>query len=70
MHKFLLAAVLTVASIAPAMAQTNHVIRHSQQSIAALRIDAVAAPGFNTVGCVGPYLGAWEEGNPGTGNAC
>ena len=65
MHKFLLAAVLTVASIAPALAQTNHA-RHSQQLIAA----RVEAPRFNTVGCVGPYLGAWEEGNPGTGNAC
>ena len=64
MHKFLLAALLTVASIAPALAQTNHV-RHSQH--AALRIDA---PRFNTNGCVGPYLGTWEEGNPGTSNAC
>ena len=69
MDKFLLAAVLTIASIAPALAQTNHV-RHSQRSIAALRIDAVEAARFNTVGCVGPYLGAWEEGNPGTSNAC
>ena len=65
MHKFLLVAVLTVASIAPALAQTNHV-PNSQQFIKA----RVEAPRFNTVGCVGPYLGAWEEGNPGTGNAC
>jgi hypothetical protein len=69
MDKFLLAAVLTLTSIAPALAQTNHV-RHSQQSIAALRISTVAAPRFNTVGCVGPYVGAWDEGYPGTGNAC
>ena len=69
MDKFLLAAVLTIASIAPALAQTNHV-RHSQESLAAFRIHAVEAPRFSTVGCVGPYLGTWEEGNPDTGNAC
>jgi hypothetical protein len=69
MGKFLLGAVLTVASIAPALAQTNHG-RHSQESMAALRINAVEAPRFNTAGCVGPYLGTWEEGNPGTANAC
>ena len=69
MSKFLLAAVLTLTSIAPALAQTNH-IRHSEQSVAALRINVVATPRFNTLGCVGPYIGTWIEGNPGTGNAC
>jgi len=64
MDKFLLAAVLTLTSIAPALAQTNHV-RHSQQSVAAVRINATAP-----LGCVGPYIGTWTEGNPGTGNAC
>ena len=68
MDKFLLAAVLTLTSIAPALAQTNHV-RHSQRSVAALRINA-AAPRINTLGCVGPYIGTWTEGNPGTSNAC
>lgn len=69
MDKFLLAAILTLTSIAPALAQANHV-RHSQQSIAVLRINTVAAPGFNTVGCVGPYIGTWYEGYSGTVNAC
>jgi len=46
------------------LAQTNHV-RHSQQSVAAVRINATAP-----LGCVGPYIGTWTEGNPGTSNAC
>ena len=69
MDKFLLAAVLTLTSVAPALAQRNHV-RHSQQSVAALRVNAGAGPRFNTLGCVGPYIGTWTEGNPGTSNAC
>jgi hypothetical protein len=68
MDRFIIAAVLTLTSIAPALAQTNHV-RHSQRSVAALRINPTA-PRINTLGCVGPYIGTWTEGNPGTGNAC
>jgi hypothetical protein len=68
MNKFLLAAVLTLTSIAPALAQTNQA-RYSQQSVARLRINATA-PRFNILGCVGPYIGTWIEGNPGSSNAC
>lgn len=68
MNKFLLAAVLTIASIAPAFAQTNaNHNHHSLQSVAALRLNDVAA---QRVGCVGPYFGAWSEGYPGTDSAC
>jgi hypothetical protein len=64
MNKFLLPTVLTLTSIAPALAQTNH-IRHSEQSVAvaALRTNAVAYPRSNSCG---PYLGGWQEGYPGT----
>jgi hypothetical protein len=64
MDKYLLAAVLTITSIAPALARTNHV-RHSPRSIAALAINAVAYPRSNTVRC-SPYIGGWQEGYPGT----
>ena len=63
MDKFLLAAVLTFTSIAPALAQTNHI--RAEQSVAALRTNAVAYPRSNSCG---PYLGGWQEGYPGTAN--
>jgi hypothetical protein len=62
MDKFLLAAVLTFTSIAPALAQGTH-IRHSEQSVAALHTNAVAYPRYDSCG---PYLGGWQEGYPGT----
>jgi hypothetical protein len=62
MDKFLLAAVVTIATIAPALAQTNQV-RYSQRSIVTPRTITVPVP--LTSSC-GPYLGGWQEGYPGT----
>jgi hypothetical protein len=54
-----LAAVLTLTSIAPALAQTNRY----RQSIVAPPAVTLAAP--RTSSC-GPYIVGWQEGYPGT----
>jgi hypothetical protein len=71
MKVHVVAAVLVLTSIAPALAQTNpqktqrsHVVTRSI-AIFGARVQTAPAPRVYTSSC-GPYLGGWQEGYPGT----
>jgi hypothetical protein len=70
MRKLVLATIVTVATVAPALAQTN-ANDFARRSASWARFErTVAAPRLNTVSCDGPYIGGWKQGYPGTERSC
>jgi hypothetical protein len=64
MYKLLIAAVLILASLAPASARQK---AHN----AAGKSNVVKAYKWNTTyTCSGPYIGDWKQGYPGSRNDC
>jgi hypothetical protein len=70
MRKLVLATIVTVATAAPALAQTN-ADNFARQSASWARFErTVAAPRQNTMSCDGPYIGGWKHGYPGSERSC
>jgi hypothetical protein len=63
MYKLLIAAVLILASLAPASARQK---AHNATG----KSNVVKAYKWNTYTCSGPYIGDWKYGYPGSRNDC